>query len=59
MNQDLKDIAMLCKDLVRSLIVFAAQQVILRLASDEELPVCIRVTTERKDSEPCTSSDTG
>jgi hypothetical protein len=54
-KQDLKDIAVLCKDLVRSLIILAAQQVILRLASDEELPVCIRVTTERKESEPCTS----
>ena len=49
MKQDLKDIAVLVKDLVRSLIILGAQQVILRLASDEELPVCIRVTTERKD----------
>ena len=47
MKDDLKEIALLCKDLLRSVVILAAQQVILRLASEEELPVCIRVTMEK------------
>jgi hypothetical protein len=49
MKQELKEVGILVKDLLRSLAILAAQQVILRLANESEYPVCIHMTTEKSE----------
>lgn len=52
MKQELREVAVLAKDLLRSLAILAAQHVILRLAHPDEYPVCVRVSTERSEVKP-------